>query len=1503
TVAFGFEFVPGQYPLKLSRVYRGSPAWQGGLRAGDRLLKFNDVELTAKTAADYVKAAAGGEGVKLRLTVQHSDQEQPETVELVKVSHIPDDVTVEQIERLLAAVDQQLGESPNHPALLELRAELAGQSSESDRQVADYTAAITALETQEPQPTADLQRLHRRRGDAHVRLKQWQPALDDYAKGMIAETADEELLANRASAQAEVLVADRKESLDNVWFDDAPPAGAKLEGHTPWEIVGRPDHPVYSGEKSFRRQAKGESQHFFTEGKPGLKIVKGGVLFAYVYLDPQDPPQAVMLQFNDGVSWDHRAYWGDDLIGYGSPDTVGHVSMGPLPKAGEWVRLEVPVEQVGLKPGTELSGWAFSQFAGTCYWDRAGITGSWGDTFETPWQKLAAAYRLSGDAAAIDRLVEQRPKSAGSIGDLFTQGDNKDWQRAVALYSRAIAPDTTDAELLDKRARAYEELKDWNAAAADWTRATGESPERVKFLTEFAGRLEKSDQRALADAQRQRARQVLEAALKADPDDAPAADRLAQILLDLSEPKPPEWTALTPAASTAAGATLAVQDDHSIVVEQGQEVVTLPAFGRSVIAIRLETSPEAAPPANGAAAFTEYRLQAVDAPTSKSGAPLGRYVRIDLPGDSRQFPRRQLGLTMSQGVKALSLAEVQVFQGDDNVALTGTARQSSDHDSPTAGKAVAARAVDGKTDGIYTNRSVTHTQQLLNHDPWWEVDLGDERAIDRIVVWNRTDRLGNENPAERLHHFRVQILDRLHRVVFEQMSDDAPKPSREIDCRSWLVANSPEPDGDRPQWSLRLGGSAGPQRIRLATADRLPTREFDHDSSALAWAVVKPTELKSSGGRTFTARDDGSYLVETIATDTLPLPVLPETVRTVRIETASRSGAPPNAPPVFSEYRVQAVGAATDSGTIQGRYVRLDLPGDNQQFPRKGGDGDKKTINLSELQVFRGDENIALRKPARQSGGIDTSRTTADRAVDGNTTGNDTTNSYAHTNWEKDVWWEVDLGSEQAIDRMVVWNRADLGEMPRMNHFRVRVLNASRQVVFEQVIDEAPKPSREILCRSLLVKTASTSDGSPPHWSLRLDKDTGVDPGGRFRISTAAAADSLAREEAIAEARKISLPGARLAAAYDLKGQPAASADWFGRALASAPTDHQRQPVLASLKEHPDALTELIRRQPDDRQLQLAQARRLVQQGGKALSDQDTGRALASLQSARELYEAWLAHTSKQHWTVLTPVEMKAEHGSRLTLQPDGSVFVQQPATKDAYTLVFPRDLKDVRGLRLEALTDSRLPHGGPGWAGNGNFHLKHLSLQATSADKSGPPRPITLKNAQADFTERGWDFRGVVTGRGKAGWSVLPEVNQNHTALFEIAEDVSDIRSTQLTIVIHCESEYDKHLLGRFRLSVTSDAATLPATRRRFDLKDSELTALDVALGKAYAQQKNATEAVAALTRALDRTPEEKDRKPLIDQLPQEAAVLSLLAQQHPQDQLLQLALAKHLAESGKKV
>jgi hypothetical protein len=198
-----------------------------------------------------------------------------------------------------------------------------------------------------------------------------------------------------------------------VWIEDSLPTAAQPAGNSPWEFVAAPDHPVYSGKQATRRTAQGISQHYFTGATPGLKIGSGDKLFAYVYLDPTNPPQGVMLQFNDG-SWEHRAVWGEpDAIPWGAANTPARVAAGDLPETGKWVRLEIEAEKVGLASGTVLNGWAFTQSDGLCYWDKAGIVSSTpqeGQSFVS--QKAWEAYERTQKKSALPQPVQEALKVA-----------------------------------------------------------------------------------------------------------------------------------------------------------------------------------------------------------------------------------------------------------------------------------------------------------------------------------------------------------------------------------------------------------------------------------------------------------------------------------------------------------------------------------------------------------------------------------------------------------------------------------------------------------------------------------------------------------------------------------------------------------------------------------------------------------------------------------------------------------------------------------------------------------------------------------------------------------------------------------------------------------------------------------------------------------------------------------------------------------------------------------
>ena len=134
------------------------------------------------------------------------------------------------------------------------------------------------------------------------------------------------------------------------------------------------------------------------------------------------------------------------------------------------------------------------------------------------------------------------------------------------------------------------------------------------------------------------------------------------------------------------------------------------------------------------------------------------------------------------------------------------------------------------------------------------------------------------------------------------------------------------------------------------------------------------------------------------------------------------------------------------SRALNGRYVRIELPG-------RG-----RTLTLAEVEVYSDGVNIARRGKASQKNTAHGGN--ASRGIDGNTSSNYGDGGQTHTQeGTTDPWWEVDLGSEQPIETIKVFNRVDgnLGE--RLKGFTLKVLDQGRNIVFRKDGNPTPAPT------------------------------------------------------------------------------------------------------------------------------------------------------------------------------------------------------------------------------------------------------------------------------------------------------------------------------------------------------------------------------------------------------------------------------------------------------------
>jgi hypothetical protein len=231
--------------------------------------------------------------------------------------------------------------------------------------------------------------------------------------------------------------AEQSKSVEHGWIDDQQLIGGSRSGD--WKFVGKNKAPVHSGTQSRRQSGKGTVQHFFIDADSPYQVSAeaNATFFAWVYLDPKNPPTSIMLQFNDG-NWEHRKIWGSDEIDFGrrKESHPGYRRAGELPETGRWIRLEATPEEVGLKPGSKVNGMAFTQFGGLAYWDKAGVVDRYSMPAElvdalhlpdeqrsTRQRELLRDYYLENadEMIALRNRIEEKTTERQSIDDSATQ--------------------------------------------------------------------------------------------------------------------------------------------------------------------------------------------------------------------------------------------------------------------------------------------------------------------------------------------------------------------------------------------------------------------------------------------------------------------------------------------------------------------------------------------------------------------------------------------------------------------------------------------------------------------------------------------------------------------------------------------------------------------------------------------------------------------------------------------------------------------------------------------------------------------------------------------------------------------------------------------------------------------------------------------------------------------------------------------------------------------------
>ena len=176
-------------------------------------------------------------------------------------------------------------------------------------------------------------------------------------------------------------------------------------------------------------------------------------------------------------------------------------------------------------------------------------------------------------------------------------------------------------------------------------------------------------------------------------------------------------------------------------------------------------------------------------------------------------------------------------------------------------------------------------------------------------------------------------------------------------------------------------------------------------------------------------------------------------------------------------------------------------------------------------------------------------------------------------------------------------------------------------------------------------------------------------------------------------------------------------------------------------------------------------------------------------------------------WTRLKPVSVKTASGATADILDDAAVLMGGANNEtDSYEIELHSEFTNVAAIRLEALTDPKLPSKGPGRTPHGNFVLSEITATIAARDVTGESQVLKFARAAADFSQEKFDVAQAIDGNAKTGgWAIHGpgEWNVNRSAIFTL-DRPAGFADKVARWSIKLEQQHGmKHTLGKFRISL----------------------------------------------------------------------------------------------------
>ncbi len=235
----------------------------------------------------------------------------------------------------------------------------------------------------------------------------------------------------------------------------------------------------------------------------------------------------------------------------------------------------------------------------------------------------------------------------------------------------------------------------------------------------------------------------------------------------------------------------------------------------------------------------------------------------------------------------------------------------------------------------------------------------------------------------------------------------------------------------------------------------------------------------------------------------------------------------------------------------------------------------------------------------------------------------------------------------------------------------------------------------------------------------------------------------------------------------------------------------------------------------------------------------------------RKRMAEWEAKIAKDQpeWIIVKPVvEDISTGGQKYLPMPDGSFLAQSYApTKHRVKLSVKVEPRNITAFRLELLTDSNLPMGGPGRSTRGTGALTEFDVDASPAADPKKISKIKIVRATADFNQPERELEPIyddkskrrrvtgpvefaIDGKDETAWGIDagPGLrNQPRQAVFIAEKPITNEGGTILTFYLKQNhggwnsDDNQNNNLGRVRLSITTapDAVADPLPARALEI------------------------------------------------------------------------------------